>query len=61
MAHKVEEAATLVRDAVEDLGETEKAFGLVMIGLQLDILRLGVATCFSEVECPVFAEKIQSA
>jgi len=59
LTYKVKEATTFVAYAVEDSGKAEKAFGLVMIGLQLDILRLGVATYFSEVECPVFAEKVR--
>lgn len=44
LAHKVEEAATLVANAVEDLGETKETLGLVNIGLQLAILLLGVTT-----------------
>ena len=44
MAYEVEETATLVAYAVEDGRETEETFGLGMIGLQLAILLLGVAT-----------------
>ena len=44
MTYKVEEAATLVAYAVEDLGETEKTFGLVMSRFQLVILLMGVTT-----------------
>ena len=35
LANEVEKAATLVTYAVENLGETEKTLGLLMLGLQL--------------------------
>jgi len=44
LAHKVEEAATLVAYAVENSRETKETLGLLKIGLQLAILRLGVTT-----------------
>lgn len=44
MAHKVEESATLVAYTVKDGRKTEETLGLLKIGLQLAILRLGVTT-----------------
>jgi len=38
LTYKVEEAATLVAYTVEDLGETKKTLGLLMVGIQLSIL-----------------------
>lgn len=44
MAHKIEEAATLVAYTVKDSRETEETLGLVKIGLQLVLLLVGVTT-----------------